>query len=140
MNTGKYVFSQVAEFLPVNDFIRCVKKFKGDYQIKHFSCWNQLMCMLFGQLSNRESLSDLIVCLETQRSKWYHLGMGTGISKSNLAYANEHRNWEIFAEFAYVLIAEARRICVTSKDFEVEVEGQVYAIDSTTIDLCLSVF
>ena len=98
------------------------------------------MCMLFGQLSNRESLSDLIVCLETQRSKWYHLGMGTGISKSNLAYANEHRNWKIFAEFAYILIAQARRICVTSKDFEVEVEGQVYAIDSTTIDLCLSVF
>jgi len=139
MNTGKYVFAQVAEFLPVNDFIKCVKKFNGNYQIKHFSCWNQLMCMLFGQLSNRESLSDLIICLETQRSKWYHLGIGAGISKSNLAYANEHRNWRIFAEFAYVLIAQARRICNT-KDFEVEIEGEVYAVDSTTIDLCLSVF
>ena len=140
MNTGKYVFSQVPECLPVNDFIKCVKKFNGNYQIKHFSCWNQLMCMLFGQLSNRESLSDLIICLETQRSKWYHLGLGNGISKSNLAYANEHRNWRIFAEFAFILIAQARRICTDTKDFELDIEGQVYAVDSTTIDLCLSVF
>lgn len=98
------------------------------------------MCMLFGQLSNRESLSDLIICLHSQRSKWYHLGMGTGISKSNLAYANENRDWRIFAEYAYLLIAHARKICVSSKDFEVNINSNVYAIDSTTIDLCLSVF
>jgi hypothetical protein len=140
MNTGKYVFSQVTEFLPVNDFIKCVNKYDGNYKIKHFSCWNQLMCMIFGQLANRESLSDLIICLESQRSKWYHLGMGTGISKSNLAYANEHRDWQIFAEFAYILIAQARKICISSKDFELSLDGNVYAIDSTTIDLCLSVF
>lgn len=140
MNAGKYVFAQVAEVLPINDFIKCVNKFNGNYQIKHFTCWHQLMCMLFGQLANRESLSDLVICLESQRSKWYHLGMGTGISKSNLAYANEHRDWRIFAEYAYILIAYARKICINSKDFELNVNGNVYAVDSTTIDLCLNVF
>lgn len=98
------------------------------------------MCMLFGQLSNRESLSDLVICLQSQRSKWYHLGMGAGISKSNLAYANEKRDWRIFAEYAYLLIGQARKICLSSKDFELDIDGNVYAIDSTTIDLCLSVF
>lgn len=92
MNTGKYVFAQVSGFLPTNEFIKCVTKYRGNYQVKHFTCWHQLMCMLFGQLSNRESLSDLVTCLESQRSKWYHLGMGTGLSKSNLAYANENRD------------------------------------------------
>jgi hypothetical protein len=140
MNTGKYVFTQVADFLSTNDFIKCVEKFNGNHQIKHFTCWNQLMCMLFGQLSNRESLSDLVICLQSQRSKWYHLGMGTGISKSNLAYANENRDWKIFAEYAYLIIAQARKICVSSQDFELDIDGNVYAIDSTTIDLCLSVF
>lgn len=140
MNTGKYIFAQVTDFLAANDFIKCVGKFNGNYQIKHFTCWNQLMCMLFGQLSNRESLSDLVICLQSQRSKWYHLGMGTGISKSNLAYANENRDWQIFAEYAYLLIAQARKICVSSKDFELDIASNVYAIDSTTIDLCLSVF
>ena len=140
MNTGKYVFAQVTEFLPVNDFIKCVKKFNGNYQVKHFTCWHQLMCMLFGQFGNRESLSDLVICLESQRSKWYHLGMGIGISKSNLAYANEHRDWRIFAEYAYTLIGYARKVCVNSKDFDLDIEGNVYAVDSTTIDLCLSVF
>ncbi len=140
MNTGKYVFAQVIAFLSVNDFNKCVNKYEGNYYVKHFTCWNQLMCMVFGQLANRESLSDLIICLQSQRSKWYHLGMGTGISKSNLAYANEQRNWQIFAQFAYSLIDQARKICVSSKDFELNIDGNVYAIDSTTIDLCLSVF
>ena len=140
MHTGKYVFSQVTDFLYVNEFIKIVSKFNGNYQVKHFTCWNQLMCMLFGQLSNRESLSDLVICLHSQRSKWYHLGFGSGISKSNLAYANENRNWRIFAEYAFVIIAHARKICVSNKDFELDIEGNVYAIDSTTIDLCLSVF
>lgn len=140
MNAGKYVFAQVTEILSANDFNKCINKFNGNYQVKHFTCWHQLMCMLFGQLGNRESLSDLILCLESQRSKWYHLGMGTGISKSNLAYANEHRDWRIFAEYAYMLISYARRISTNGKDFEVAVEGNVYAIDSTTIDLCLNVF
>ena len=96
--------------------------------------------MLFGQLSNRESLSDLLICLQSQRSKWYHLGMGTGISKSNLAYANEQRDWRIFADFAYKLIAEARATCINAIDFDVTIEGNIYAVDATTIDLCLNIF
>ena len=109
MNNGKYLFAQIISFLPVNDFLKCVKKFDGNYKVHHFTCWHQLMCMLFGQLSNRDSLSDLVMCLNTQRDKWYHLGMGTGISKSNLAYANENRDWRIFAEYAYLLIAKPER-------------------------------
>ena len=140
MNKGKYVFSQVVSFLSFNDFIKCIKRYNGNYKVLHFTCWHQLMCLLFGQLSNRESLSDLMVCLATQQSKWYHLGMGTGISKSNLAYANEHRDWRIFADYAYTLIARARMLCKGSNEFEVYTQGNVYAIDSTTIDLCLSVF
>jgi hypothetical protein len=140
MNSGKYVFAQVAEFLSANDFIKCLNRYNGNYQVKHFTCWHQLMCMLFGQLGNRESLSDLVICLESQRSKWYHLGMGTGISKSNLAYANENRDWRIFADFAYIMIARAREICIDSHEFDLDIDGNVYAIDSTTIDLCLNVF
>ena len=140
MNTGKYVFSQVMSLLDPNDFIKCVKKYNGNYKVKHFTCWHQLMCLVFGQLSHRESLSDLITCLNTQRNLWYHLGMGTGLSKNNLAHANEHRDWRIFADYAYMLIAEARRVCIDKSDLELKIEGNVYAIDSTTIDLCLSVF
>lgn len=139
MHSGKYVFAQVMEFLPVNDFGKCVKKYNGSHKVHHFTCWHQLLCMVFGQMANRESLSDLVLCLRSQRSKWYHLGLGTSLSKSNLAYANENRNWEIFADFAYILIDQARKIC-NGNDFDVDVAGNVYAIDSTTIDLCLSVF
>lgn len=139
MHSGKYVFAQIIEFLPVNDFNKYVKKYNGSYKVHHFACWHQLLCMIFGQLANRESLSDLVLCLRSQKSKWYHLGLGTGLSKSNLAYANENRDWKIFADFAYGLIDRARRIC-SKDDFDVDVSGNVYAIDSTTIDLCLSVF
>jgi Domain of unknown function (DUF4372)/Transposase DDE domain len=140
MNTGKYVFSQATDFLSFDDFNKFVKKYKGNYKIKTFSCWNQLLCMLFGQLSKRESLSDLVICLQTQQTKWYHLGLGTTITKSNLAYANENRDWRIYADFAYTLIAKARKICTASSEFELNIDGNVYAVDSTTIDLCLSVF
>ncbi|HEY6955580.1 MAG TPA: IS4 family transposase [Flavisolibacter sp.] len=139
MHSGKYVFAQVTDFLPVNDFNKCVKKYNGSYKVHHFTCWHQLLAMVFGQIANRESLSDLVLCLRSQKSKWYHLGLGMGLSKSNLAYANENRNWQIFADFAYLLIAQARRTC-NHNDFDVDVAGNVYAIDSTTIDLCLSVF
>ena len=140
MNTGKYVFSQATDFLSFDDFNKFVKKYKGNYKIKTFSCWNQLLCMLFGQLGKRESLSDLVTCLQTQQTKWYHLGLGTSITKSNLAYANENRDWRMYADFAYTLIANARKICTASSDFELNIEGNVYAVDSTTIDLCLNVF
>ena len=108
MNNGKYVFSQVASFLDANDFKTCVDRYGGNYKVIQFSCWHQMLCMMFGQLSNRDSLSDLLVCLKTQASKWYHLGFGSGISKSNLAYANERRDWRIFADFSSILIAQAR--------------------------------
>lgn len=140
MNDGKYVFAQITSLLPFNDFIKCVHKYQGNHYVKHFTCWNQMMCMLFGQFSTRQSLSDLVICLQSQQRKWYHLGMGAGVSKSNLAYANEQRDWKIFAEFATVLIEQARKTCVSSKDFQVEFDGNVYAIDSTTIDLCLNTF
>lgn len=140
MNTGKYVFAQVVSILDANDFKKCVDKYKGNYKVKDFTCWHQLLCMMFGQLANRESLSDLVLCLQSQRTKCYHLGIGSSISKSNLAYANEKRNWQIFADFAYLLIAEARACIAPNSDLQ-EFEGYgVYAIDTTTIDLCLEVF
>jgi hypothetical protein len=140
MNTGKYIFAQVLSLIDPNDFKKCVDRHNGNYKVKDFGCWNQLLCMMFGQLANRESLSDLILCLQTQKSKWYHLGIGFSISKSNLAYANEKRSWQIFADFAYVLIARARKAIVHNEalsDFE---NNAIYAIDTTTIDLCLEVF
>lgn len=140
MNTGKYIFSQVVSFLNPNSFKQFVDRHKGNYKVKEFSCWHQLLCMMFGQLSNRDSLSDLLICLRTQQNKWYHLGLGNSISKSNLAYANEHRNWQIFSDFASVLIMEARSIAKGNADLKFVSHNAVYAIDTSTIDLCLSVF
>ena len=140
MNIGTYVFSQVVSFLDPNDFKKCVARYDGNYKAKEFSCWHQLLCMMFGQLSNRESLSDLVLCLQTQRNKWYHLGIGNSISKSNLAYANEHRDWRIFADFAYLLIAKSRQSIAPNDTHELFENHSIYAIDTTTIDLCLNVF
>ncbi len=140
MNSGKYVFAQVASFIDANDFIKCVKKYNGNHRVQHFTCWHQLMCLMFGQLCNRESLSDLITCLDTQKNKWYHLGLGVGISKNNLSNANIKRDWRIFADYAYILIAHARKICVDNAGFNLDIEGNVYAVDASTIDLCLEVF
>jgi len=140
MNSGKYVFSQIASFLSANDFNKYVDQYKGNYKILHFTCWHQLMCMMFGQLSNCDSLTDLAVGLTAQRNKWYHLGMGTGLSKSNLAYANENRDWRIFADFANTLIAEAKILCRDNSDVLPTIKGNVYAIDSSTVDLCLNIF
>jgi len=137
MNQGKYVFAQLAEFLPQRVFDSIVKKYDGDKYVRHFSCWNQLLCMLFGQLTNRDSLRDLIVTLEAHSKKSYHLGLGKSVTRSNLAKANESRNSRIFEEFAYHLISIARNKRA-NEDFEIK--GKVYAFDSTTIDLCLNVF
>lgn len=140
MNTGTYVFSQVVSFLDPNDFKKCVSRYDGNYKVKEFSCWHQLLCMMFGQLSNRESLSDLVLCLQTQRNKWYHLGIGNSISKSNLAYTNEHRDWRIFADFASLLIAKSRQSITANEALDLFENHSIYAIDTTTIDLCLNVF
>lgn len=140
MNQGKYVFSQIATFLPARIFDRCVNSFQGDKWVKHFTCWNQMMCMMFGQLSNRDSLRDLLVCLTAHKPKHYHLGFGKNISRSNLAEANEKRDYQIFEMYAYELITEAQKICISNVDFDKSITGNVYAFDSTTIDLCLNVF
>ncbi len=137
MNHGKYVFAQIVEFLPQRIFDRIVEKYEGNKYVKHFTCWNQLLCMLFGQLTNRDSLRDLMVALNAHSNKSYHLGFGKNVTRSNLAKANETRNSKIFEEFAYHLIDVARRNRVND-DFEIK--GTVYAFDSSTIDLCLSVF
>jgi hypothetical protein len=137
MNHGKYVFSQLVEFLPQRVFDRLVAKYNGNKNIKHFTCWNQLLCMLFGQLSSRESLRDLITVIEAHQSKSYHLGFGKSVTRSNLSKTNENRNYKIFEEFANHLILIAQEKNSTNS---FEIEGSIYAFDSSTIDLCLSVF
>jgi len=139
MNQGKYIFSQLTEFLPRRIFDGIVKKHEGNKYIRSFTCWNQMLCMVFGQLTSRDSMRDLMLSLEAHQPKYYHLGFGPSISRRNLGKANEKRSYKIFEEFAYVLIEQARQSCYRT-DFEVEVDGNVYALDSTTIDLCLSVF
>ena len=140
MNQGKFVFAQVSSFLPQRVFDRIVSKYQGNYRIRHFTCWNQMLCMIYGQLSNRESLRDLVLTINAHPGKLYHLGFGKGVSKTNLAKANEQRSWLIYQEFAYHLIGEARKICLPDNDDTFSFTNSVYALDSTTIDLCLSVF
>lgn len=137
MNNEKYVFAQLISFLNENKFRRIVEKCQGNRYIKHFTCWNQLLALMFGQLSNRESLRDLIVALDAHHSKSYHLRLGKNVSKSSLARANQDRDYRIFEEYAYYLVNEARQKRVSDI---FKLGGNVYAFDSTTIDLCLSVF
>lgn len=137
MFQDKYVFAQLVSFLNRSKFNRIVARYNGDRYVKHFSCWNQLLALMFGQLSNRDSLRDLVVALDAHRSKCYHLGMGKNVSKSSLARANQDRDYHIFEEYAYYLINEAREKRATNI---FHLGGNIYAFDSTTIDLCLSVF
>ena len=138
MNSGKYVFAQLIEFLPQKKFQRIVMKYQGDKYIKSFSCWNQLLIMMFGQLAGCESLRELVCIISAHAPKTYHLGFGKSvITRSNLAKANANREFKIFEEFAYKMIAIAQEKRIT-KDFEIA--GRFYAFDSTTIDLCLSLF
>lgn len=137
MNKSKYVFALLVEFLNNDKFRHIVDKYQGDRYIKSFSCWNQLLAMMFGQLCNRDGLRDLIVALEAHSNKLYHLGMGKSVTRSNLSKANEKRDYRIFEEFAKFMIDLARQKRATSI---FDLEGNVYAFDSTTIDLCLEVF
>ena len=137
MNQGKYVFSQIIEFLPQRVFDRLVSEYSGNKSVKHFSCWNQLLCMIFGQLSSRDSLRDLAIVIEAHKSKSYHLGFGKNVSRSNLSKANEGRNYKIFEDFANHLISVAQS---KNSNDTFEIKGNIYAFDSSTIDLCLSVF
>ncbi len=140
MNTGRTIFAQVMDYLPLWQFRKCVARYDGEHKVKHFSCLDQLLCMAFAQLSYRESLRDVEVCLRAMRSKLYHMGIRSPIAKSTLADANENRDWRIYADFAQILIAEARTL-YAHENFGVALkEATVYALDSTTIDLCLSLF
>jgi hypothetical protein len=139
MNQGKYVFTQLTDFLPQRVFDRLLYKYTGNKYVKHFSCWNQLLSMVFGQLSGRDSLRDLMISIEPHKPKYYHLGFGKGTSRSNFANANEKRDCRIFEEYAFHLIDQARQSSIV-EDFQLNLNGNVYALDSTTIDLCLNVF
>ena len=139
MNNGKTIFAQVMEFLPMPAFRKCVARHDGDRNVRSFTCLDQFLCMAFAQLTYRESLRDIETCLRAMRSKLYHMGIRGKVSRSTLADANEQRDWRIFAEFAQVLIATAREL-YAGEDFGVQIESTVYALDSTTIDLCLALF
>lgn len=139
MNDGKTVFAQLFEHIPMNDFRKAVRRYRGEYKVQKFSCLDQFLCMAFAQLTFRESLRDIETCLRTVRPKLYHMGIRGGISRTTLAKANENRDWRIYADFAQVLIRTARGLYVNDP-FAVELEQTVYALDSTTIDLCLSLF
>ncbi len=138
MNKSKYVFAQLIEFLDSDKFRHLVDKYDGNRYVKHFTCWNQLLALMFGQLSNRESLRDLIVALEAHQSKRYHLGLGREpVAKTTFAAANQNRDYRIFEEFAFYMMDQAR----SRRAMDIfKLKGNVYAFDSTTIPLCLSVF
>ena len=139
MNQGRLVFAQLTQHLPLTTFRRCVAKYDGEHKVKSFSCLDQYLCMAFAQLTFRESLRDIEACLRAQIAKLYHIGIRGRVSRSTLADANEVRDWRIYAEFAQRLIGIARRLYV-DEPFGVDLKETVYALDSTTIDLCLSVF
>ena len=139
MYTGKLVFTQVMEHLPQHTFRRCVKRYDGDRHVKKFTCQDQFRSMAFAQLAYRESLRDIEACLKAQQNKLYHMGIRSSVARSTLAEANEKRDWRIYADFAQSLIQAARRLYI-NEDFGLDLDNTVYALDATTIDLCLSVF
>lgn len=139
MNPGQTVFAQIMQFLSHNEFRRCVQRFDGDRNTKRFTCWDQFLAMAFAQLSHRESLRDIEVCLATQRNKLYHCGLSGPVRRSSLADANERRDWRIYADFARTLIEIARPLYADT-DLGLDLDATAYALDATTIDLCLSMF
>ena len=139
MNLGKLVFAQLTQHLPLTTFRRCVMRYSGEHKVKSFSCLDHSLCMAFAQLTYRESLRDLEACLRVQASKLYHMGIKSRVSRSTLADANEARDWRIYAEFAQPLIGIAHRL-YAGEPFGVDLKETVYALDASTIDLCLSVF
>ena len=139
MNLGKFVFAQVMEHLPLHAFHRCVVRYSGEHKVKRFSCLDQYLCMAFAQLTYRESLRDIEACLRVQSSKLYHLGFRSPVARNTLANANATRDWRIYCDFAQSLIGTARRL-YADEAFGLDLKDTVYALDATTIDLCLSVF
>jgi len=139
MYTGKLVFSQVMDFMPLHTFRRCVARYQGDYKVKKFTCLDQYLCMAFAQITYRESLRDIEICLRAQEQKLYHMGIRGKVSRSTIADANEQRHWQIYADLAYSLINTARKL-YRDDSFAFELDQTAYALDATTIDLCLSMF
>lgn len=139
MNKGQSIFSQIMDFLPLKSFQHCVKKYHGNYKVKSFTCLDQFYSMSFAQLTYRESLRDIESCLRSQPNQLYHMGFRSIVSRNTLSHANEKRDWRIYAEFAQILIHHAREL-YRDDDFGMELKDTVYALDSTTIDLCLSLF
>ena len=139
MNTGQTVFSQLIDFLPKKHFDKCVRRYRGNHRMKNFSCFDQYLCMVFAQITYRQSLRDIETCLRAMQQKLYHCGIRGNVSRTTLAKANEKRDWRIYADFAQILINKARTL-YANEDFGIQLDREVYALDSTTIDLCLSLF
>jgi len=140
MNSGKYVFTQIIGLVSSTSFQTIVNRHSGDYKTKDFRCWNQFLCMAFGQLTHRESLSDTLMCLKANAHKLYHLGIGELVANSTLTRANENRSYLIYEELAMLLIKQAKQLYLDENDLEIQLKNNVFAIDATTIDLCLSTF
>ena len=139
MHSGRFVFSQVMEHLPMKTFRRCVWRYQGNRHIQSFTCLDQLLCMAFAQLTFRESLRDIEACLRAHQDKLYHMGIRGGMSRNTLANANQRRDWRIYAEFAQAMIRIARPL-YADEDLGLDLDNTIYALDASTIDLCLSVF
>lgn len=140
MNKGRMTFSQIMDFASQDLFKVCVARYNGNYKAKDFSCWKQFLCIAFGQLTHRQSMSDTLLCLKLNSDKLYHLGIGKAINKSTLSRANENRDWRIYQDYALKLIDQARIMYEGENQLEVNLKGRVFALDSTTVDLCLEVF
>jgi hypothetical protein len=139
MNVGRSVFSKLMDFVPDREFRRCVARYDGDRRLRGFSCWDQFLCMAFAQLTYREGLRDIEACLRSSPERLYHLGIRDKVSRSTLADANERHNWRIFADFAQILIRRARSL-YADDPFGEDLDQAAYALDSTTVDLCLALF
>ena len=140
MSTEKTIFAQLLSFIPRHEFDKCVARYNGDYRVRSFTCWEQFIVMCFAQLTYRESLRDIETCLHTMQSKLYHVGLRSKIARSTIADANESRDWHIFADFCHYLIQWAETLYQDNESFKLDLKNAVYAVDSTTIDLCLSLF
>lgn len=139
MNSGQSLFSQLIDHLPRFEFRQCVERYNGNHRVRTFSCWDQFLCMAFAQLTYRESLRDIVACLRSQQRRLYHCGIRGTVSRSTLADANETRDWRIYADFAQLLISEARSL-YRDEDLGLDLANTGYALDSTIIDLCMALF
>ena len=139
MENGRTIFSQLTDFIPQREFRKCVELYRGNYKVQSFSCWDQFLCMAFAQLTYREGLRDIEACLRVSQQKLYHMGIRGKVSRNTLANANKMRDWRIYADFAQVLITEARAL-YAGDSFAVELDSAVYALDASTIDLCMALF